>query len=251
MPDLAPPALLIVGVCVFLYGLSKTAMPVAGVVAGTVLAAVLGPAQASGFVVPLLILGDLFALATYRSHANWSIIWRVLPGVLVGFVITALMFAFLPQEVLARIIGVLILIALVLELQRQGRQRQGTLPEPHDDSRVVTGMYGALAGMTTMGANAGGTAMSIYLIRMRVPMLAFMGTSAWFFFILNLAKVPFALGLGLLTTPSLLFDLWFVPVLVLGALAGILVFRRMTAEWFTRIALGLSGLAAGYLVIVG
>lgn len=251
MPDLAFPALLIVGVCVFLYGLSKTVMPVAGVVAGTVLAAVLGPAQASGFVVPLLILGDLFALATYRSHANWSIIWRVLPGVLVGFVITALMFAFLAPEVLARIIGVLILVALVLELQRLRRQRQGTLPDVHDDSRVVTGLYGALAGMTTMGANAGGTAMSIYLIRMRVPMLAFMGTSAWFFFILNLAKVPFVLGLGLLTSQSLLFDLWFVPVLVLGALAGILVFRRMSAEWFTRIALGLSGLAAAYLVIVG
>lgn len=251
MPELSLLALVLVAVCCFLYGLSKTAMPVAGVVAGTVLAGVLGPATASGFVVPLLILGDLFALAYFRSHANWGLILRVLPGVLVGFILTALMFAFLPQPVLARVIGVLILIALGLELVRANQQRRGTLPEVNDDSHLVTGLYGALAGLTTMGANAGGTAMTIYLIRMRVPMLAFMGTAAWFFFILNCVKVPFVVGLGLLTWESLLVDLRFAPLIVLGALVGIFVFRRMTPLWFTRIALGLSGIAAIYLVIFG
>ena len=38
---------------------------------------------------------------------------------------------------------------------------------------------GAIHGMA---ANAGGTAMTLYLVKMRVSMLAFMGTSAWFFF---------------------------------------------------------------------
>lgn len=251
MPELSLLALAMVAVCCFLYGLSKTAMPVAGVVAGTVLAAVLGPAQSSGFIVPLLILGDCFALAYFRSHANWGLILRVLPGVLVGFILTALMFAFLPQPALARVIGVLILVALAMELLRANQQRKGTLANPHDDSALVTGMYGALAGLTTMGANAGGTAMTIYLIRMRVPMMAFMGTAAWFFFILNCAKVPFVIGLGLLTWESLLFDLWFVPLIVAGAFVGIFVFRRMTPLWFTRIALGLSGIAAVYLVIFG
>lgn len=253
MPELSALATVIVVICVLLYGISKTAMPVAGVVAGTVLAGVLGPAQATGFVVPLLILGDLFALAFYRSHADWRIIGRVVPGVLVGFVLTAAMFWLLPQAAVARIIGALILVSLALELRRQALERRG-VPDGNgdaDDSRLVTGMFGALAGMTTMGANAGGTAMSIYLIRLRVPMLAFMGTAAWFFFILNLAKVPFVLGLGLLTGDSLRAGLPYVIPLVVGALAGALVFRRMSQAWFTRIALVLSGLAATYLVIVG
>ena len=228
-------------------------MPVAGVVAGTILAGVLGPAQATGFVVPLLILGDLIGLAFYRSHADWRIIVRVIPGVLVGFVLTALMFIFVPPTGVARIVGALILLSLFLELRRRILARRQEDPDaPHvPDHRIVTAMYGALAGMTTMGANAGGTAMSIYLIRLRVPMLAFMGTAAWFFFITNVCKVPFVLGLGYLTWDSLRFDLWFIPPLVVGALLGTFAFRRMTPEWFTRIALSLSGIAAVWLIIVG
>ena len=253
MPEPSALATVIVVICVLLYGISKTAMPVAGVVAGTVLAGVLGPAQATGFVVPLLILGDLFGLAFYRSHADWRIILRVIPGVLVGFVLTAAMFAFLPQALVARVIGVLILVSLALELRRQQLERSGRSPQDGvvDDGHAVTAMYGALAGMTTMGANAGGTAMSIYLIRLRVPMLAFMGTAAWFFFILNLAKVPFVLGLGLLTWETLRAGLPYAIPLVIGALAGAVLFRRMSQDWFVRIALGLSGIAAAYLVIAG
>ena len=73
-----------VGVAVLLYGFSKTAMPAAGVFAGPLLAAVLTPVVASGFVVPLLVLGDLFGLALYRQHADWRLIRRLVPGVLAG-----------------------------------------------------------------------------------------------------------------------------------------------------------------------
>ena len=262
MPHLDVLAVVVVAVCLFLYGISKTAMPVAGVVAGTVLAGVLGPAVATGFLVPLLVLGDLFALAFYRSHVDWRIILRVIPGVLIGFVLTALMFAFLPQAAVARIVGVLILISLLLELWRQAKLRRAgqpdgviaddaSAPAPPRDHRIVTAMFGVLAGMTTMGANAGGTAMSIYLIRLRVPMLAFMGTAAWFFFFLNVCKAPFVIALGYLTWDSLVWDLWFAAPLVVGALAGAFVFRRMTPQWFTRIALALSGLAAIWLIVRG
>lgn len=257
MPHLDALGLGIVAICILLYGLSKTAMPVAGVVAGTVLAAVLGPAQATGFLVPLLVLGDLFALFFYRSHVDWRIILRVIPGVLVGFVLTAALFWLLPQTWVARIIGVLLLVSLLLELRRQRqvrravREGQDPSAPPGRDSRLVTALYGTLAGMTTMGANAGGTAMSIYLIRLRVPMLAFMGTSAWFFFFLNICKTPFVIALGYLTWDSVRFDVWFIAPLVIGALVGAFVFRRMTRVWFTRIALGLSGIASVWLIIRG
>jgi uncharacterized membrane protein YfcA len=255
VPHLEVVGLALVALCIFLYGLSKTAMPVAGVVAGTLVAGVLGPAQATGFLVPLLVLGDLFALFFYRSHVDWRLILRVIPGVLVGFVLTALIFALLPQAWVARIVGMLILISLLLELRRQWQVRRGeevdAAPGDVKDHRIVTAMFGVLAGMTTMGANAGGTALSIYLIRLRVPMLAFMGTAAWFFFILNVCKAPFVIALGYLTWDSVLFDVWFVVPLVLGALGGAFVFRRMSQTWFTRIALGLSGIAAIWLIIVG
>jgi hypothetical protein len=105
--------------------------------------------------------------------------------------------------------------------------------------------------MTTMAANAGGTAMTLYLVNMRVSMLAFMGTSAWFFFFLNSFKVPLLVGLGFLNTQTLLWSLWFLPVIVAGALLGYPLFRRMNEQVFTAIALTLSAAASVWLLIHG
>ena len=59
--------LVIIGVAVLLYGFSKTAMPAADVLAGPLLAVVLTPVVASGFIVPLLVLGDPITLAFRAS----------------------------------------------------------------------------------------------------------------------------------------------------------------------------------------
>lgn len=244
---------LIVTVCVavFLYGFSKTAMPAAGVLAGPILAAALTPAVASGFVVPLLILGDLFGLFFYRQHADWVLIRKLVPGVLAGFVITAVLFKVLDAITLARIIGVLILVSVLLELWRL-RSDIGLEEQPEGKaSRLAVAFFGTLAGMTTMGANAGGAAMTLYLVKMRVPMLAFMGTSVWFFFIINVIKVPFVIALGVLTWDTLLLNLWFVPIVVVGALLGAFTFKRMHPTFFTYTALTLSGLAALWLIVKG
>lgn len=255
MPETWAPLLaVVVGFAVLLYGFSKTAMPVAGVVAGPMLAAALGPTTAAGFAVPLLLLGDLIGLLYFRQHANWSVIRKIVPGVLVGFVITALLFAFASTSVVARVIGVLLLISVGLEiLRRRGPDSDIEGPEVEGPGiqRLEAGFFGTLTGITTMAANAGGTAMTLYLVKMRVPMLTFMGTSVWFFFILNLIKVPFVIPLGLITPQSLLANLWFAPVLVAGTILGITTFRRMNQTWFERIALTLSALASLWLVIRG
>ena len=249
MPDAWTPTLLaVVGVCVFLYGFSKTAMPVAGVLAGPVLAAALGVTTASGFIMPLLLLGDLFALARYRQHVDWKLILRLLPGVLVGVVLTALLFRFVDTATLGRVVGVLILTSVLLEVWRRRHPRTADDGHPHVAS---VAFFGTLAGMTTMAANAGGTAMTLYLINMRVSMLAFMGTSAWFFFFLNLVKVPFLVGLGFLNADTLIADLWFAPLIVVGALVGVWTFRRMNERVFTGVALGLSALASLWLIMHG
>jgi uncharacterized protein len=246
-----PLILAIVVVGVFLYGVSKTAMPVAGVLAGPLVAAALGATVASGLLVPLLILGDMFALARYRQHADWGLIRRLVPGVLLGFAITAVLFRFLPVSVLGRIIGVLILASLALEVWRRRSEGAGQRDLEPMTSRAGIAFFGTLAGMTTMAANAGGTAMTLYLVKMRVSMLAFMGTSAWFFFVLNVIKVPIIAGLGFMTRETLIADLWLSPVLVVGALAGISLFKRMNEQVFTTVALTLSGVAAVWLVVHG
>lgn len=237
----------LVAISVLLYGFSKTGIPVAGVLAGPVLAATLGATTAAGFILPLLLVGDLFALARYRQHANWRLIIRLVPGVLAGIIITALLFRFVDVVTLGRVIGVLILVSVALEVWRRRRPRE----EGHRPHRAAVAFFGTLAGMTSMAANAGGTAMTLYLLNMRVSMLAFMGTFAWFFFILNVIKVPFVVGLGLVTGETLLANVWFLPVLVAGVLLGYVVFDRINERVFTTVALSISALASVWLIVHG
>lgn len=252
MPEVWTPVLLgTVCFCVFLYGISKTVMPVLGVLASPIIAAALTPTVAAGFMVPLLILGDLVALAVYRQHVQWRLILRILPGLLVGLALTAALFLFADVAVVSRVIGALILTSVILEVVRM-RQPGDTPPSVGTMwDRLVTSFFGVFAGITTFAANAGGAAMSLYLVRLRVPMLAFMGTSVWFFFILNLIKVPVVVGLGFLTPATLLADLWLSPLIVIGALVGVVTFRRMNEKVFTYTALALSGIVAVWLVVHG
>jgi uncharacterized membrane protein YfcA len=252
LPEAWTPVLIItVGLCVFLYGISKTAMPVLGVLTGPVMALALTPTVAAGFSVPLLLFGDLIALAIYRQHVQWRLLVRLIPGLLVGFALTAALFVFADITTVGRVVGGLILVSAILEWIRM----RGGLEAPPSTvtakDRLVASFFGVLAGVTTLAANAGGAAMSLYLVRMRVPMLVFMGTSVWFFFFVNLSKVPFVVGLGLVTTESLLIGALFAPLTALGAFVGVKVFRRMDQTIFVRVALALSVVASVWLLIHG
>jgi uncharacterized membrane protein YfcA len=240
----------LVAIPVLLYGFSKTAMPVAGVLAGPVLAAVLGPTVATGFMVPLLILGDLIGLFYFRQHADWRLIRRLVPGVLLGFILTAALFKLVDAQTLGRVIGVLILASVVLEIWRQRTEEENDDLAPMTNRAAII-FFGTLAGMTTMAANAGGAAMTLYLVKMRVSMLAFMGTSTWFFFILNSLKVPIVGSLGFITRETLVADVFFSPFIIVGAFVGIFTFRRMNERLFVSVALALSTVAAVWLIVHG
>ena len=242
----------VIAIAIFLYGVSKTAMPVAGVLAGPLLAAVLTPTVASAFALPLLLVGDLYALALYRSNVDWRLILRLIPGVLAGLLVTAFLFSVLTATALSRILGALILVSVILEIARKTRNLSSELPTdaPLVQSVKAT-LFGVLAGMTSMAANAGGTAMSLYLVNMRVSTFTFMGTSAWFFFFINISKVPILINLDLLTGETLAAGVWFIPVIVSGAVAGSIIFRHISGEWFYWIVLAVSAMAGLWLLIVG
>ena len=52
--------------------------------------------------------------------------------------------------------------------------------------------------------------------------MVIIGTSAWFFFVVNWLKVPFSASLDLMTLDSVKLNLMMLPLIALGAVAGIL-----------------------------
>ena len=110
--------------------------------------------------------------------------------------------------------------------------------------------YGLMGGFTTMVANAAGPVMSLYFYAMRMPVLTFLGTSAWYFAIVNLFKVPFSAGLGLITRDTLVMDAMLIPVVLLGAFAGSKVARRIPQKVFENLILVLTVAASIGLLAV-
>ncbi len=86
--------------------------------------------------------------------------------------------------------------------------------------------------------------MTLYLLASGMVMLELLGTVAWFFFVVNLIKVPFSAGLDLISTASLATDAMLVPVMLVGGGLGALLVRRMSQLTFERGALGLTAVSA-------
>ena len=88
------------------------------------------------------------------------------------------------------------------------------------------------AGFATTVANAAGPVMNLYLLTKQLPKEEFIATGAWFFFVINLAKIPIYAWHGLFSRTSLIFDAVLVPAVLLGALAGRWLLGRIPPNVF-------------------
>jgi uncharacterized membrane protein YfcA len=187
----------------------------------------------------MLILGDLFAATYYRRIAEWKHVLRLLPPAFLGIVAGWGAMQFVTNEQLKRLIGVIVLGMLALHLWRT-RSEEGAIPTQWWFAATL----GFVAGVTTMMANAAGPVMVIYLLAMRLPKLAFVGTSAWFFFVVNWLKVPFSAQLDLTTGDSVKLGLLMLPLIIGGSVAGIFVLHRLPQKAFNALIQLLAAAAA-------
>lgn len=229
----------ILALCGVLVGLSKTALPGAGILA-VPLAALVIPAKASvGLLLPLLIFADLFSAAYYRRQAQWSCLVRLLPAALVGIAAGFMLMKHLDDRRLAPLIGAIVLGMLAMKGRGFGASADALKGHP-----IFAYGMGFAAGVTTLLANAAGPVMTLYLLSMNLEKDKFVGTAAWFFFVVNWVKVPFLWHLGLITPSSLLADVYVFPAVALGAVGGIILLRHIPQRLFEILTVVLAAAAA-------
>jgi len=251
MPTFTGAEWLLLAAAAFAVGAAKGGMPALGPIPAAIFASVLPAKASTGAVLGLLLVGDLIAVRMYHAHADWAILRRLLPSVLVGILAGVVVLWAANDEVVRRIIGATLLalvgLSVVLMFRRRAAAAAGTEPGPLP--RGLSLVFGPLGGFTTMIANAAGPVMSLYFVASRLPVPAVLGTAAWFFLIVNTMKLPFSIGLGLITPQSLLLNLLLVPALVLGALGGRMAAKRVSQAWFERVVLALTFASGLYLVV--
>lgn len=244
MPDFPLYKWLLGAFCAVSVGVAKTGVPGFGILSIPVFVLTVGDARLSAaWLLPLLICADIFAVVYYRRHAAAGALFSLLPWVLVGMAGGAVMLRY-PDGVIRPVVGSISLLMLLLFLWR----RRKTAEVPRSDWRHA-GFYGSSAGFATMVANAAGPIMNMYLLSKNLPREEFVATGAWFFFIVNLSKVPVYYNLGLFSQRSLLFDLALLPFVVCGALTGRKLLTLMPEKVFVNSVLVLA-FAATFLLFL-
>ncbi len=233
---------ILLALAAFFSGLSKTGIAGLGVLPVALFANALPARASTGALLPLLLCGDVFGVAFYRKHADWAHLWKLFPWVVVGVVTGFLALDRISNAQVQRMIGVILLMMIALHFWRQRRSDQLAARVPH--TWWFAAFTGILAGFTTMVANAAGPVMVLYLLAVGLPKLAFIGTSAWFFMLVNAFKVPFSARLGLITVDSLVVDAVLVLPMIPGALLGPVMLRHMNQKAFEWMVLVLTIVAA-------
>ncbi|MHC5264484.1 sulfite exporter TauE/SafE family protein [Streptomyces sp. UC4497] len=233
-------------------GFSKTAVSGANTVSLAVFAAILPARASTGVLLPILICGDILAVLTYRRHAHWPTLWRLFPAVGAGVVLGTVFLGFAGDGAVRMSIGVILLVMAGVTVWRR-KQAAAAAAESESTqtraARVKAGSYGVLGGFTTMVANAGGPVMSMYLLSAGFKKLGFLGTSAWFFLIVNSAKVPFSVGLGLIDGRSLLLDAALCLFVVPGAIIGKACVNRINQRLFEQLVIAATVLGGLQLLL--
>lgn len=232
---LEPTQFLLLVVAAFFIGGAKTGLSGIGILAVPIFASVFDPFTSAGLLLPTLIVADVTAVIAWRRHGDQKKLWPMVPWVLAGTAICSYVLWLGHQEnsrlaffdhYLKQLLGLLILAMLGLSIWKNGIE-EWLRDHPH--AAPATGFVAGVA--TTM--NAAGPVMNLYLLAQKLPKEAFVGTGAWFFLVLNCAKVPI---LGVATHTLTLETLWLTlalaPAVLLGCWLGFILVKKIPEKGF-------------------
>lgn len=246
MPEYDFISLLLLVAAAILIGFSKTGILGASLPAVAMITYSFDAKVASGFMLTLLIIADIPAVLKYGRFGKPKDMLRLLPPALLGIVLGAIVGDWLDEGQFKLLMGLMVLVCLLLILYGQIFKKEIKAP----DNKLFHIIIGVLSGFSSMVGNAAGPIFSLYLISMSFDRNKFIGTAAWFFFTVNLIKLPFHIFMwGTITGTSFKYTLAMVPFILLGAIVGIYLIKRIKEKHFQMAVSFMTALAALYLMI--
>ncbi len=199
-----------------------------------------GAKESTGLIVPLLILGDIFAVVYYNRHTQWRYIFRFLPWMMAGVGIGAFIGKDLDEGTFKTGMAFIILGSVVM-MYWWDRKKSKTVPSHW----VFAGFMGLMAGITTMIGNLAGAFSNIFFLAMRLPKNEFIGTAAWLFLIINIFKLPFHIWWWETITPETLFiNLPLIPGVIIGLFLGVRLVKIIKDNFYRKMILVLTAIGA-------
>lgn len=234
-------------IAVLVVGLSKAGLLGGlGVVGVPLLTLVMAPRDAAGMMLPVLLCMDAVAIWMYRKECDWGIVRIMLPGAAIGTVLGWALWSVVSDAFVLLMVGVVTLLFVLDAILPLRKKLEGLPP-----SKPWGVFWGGAAGFTSFISHTGGPPFQIYVLPRKLAPAIYAGTTAYFFAIVNTAKLVPYYFLGQLNVQNLTLSAALAPVGVLGVFLGVYLVRRIDARLFYRIAYWLVFLLALQLIWEG
>jgi uncharacterized membrane protein YfcA len=216
-----------------LLGMTKAGIKGIDALIVTGFALVYGAKSSTGILMPLLIVGDLFAITYYKRHVNWKSIVTLIPWMILGVLIGAFGGKSIPDNLFTYGMAAIILFSVVM-MYYWDTKKDNAVPTHVSFAASM----GVLAGVSTMVGNLAGTFSNIYFLAMRFQKNDFIGTAAWLFFFTNLFKVPLHIfSWETLNERSILYSIQLVPFVLFVLFFGFVLVKRIKNDSYRKLIL--------------
>ncbi len=238
--DISITAWTMAATAVFLMGVSKAGLKGMSIFNVTLMALAFGSRASTGLFIPLLLVGDVFAVVYYNRHTQWKYILRFIPWMIVGILIGVVIGKDLPEKEFKW--GMAIVIFLSLGMLIWWDRRKSEKVPTH---WLFSSSIGILAGICTMIGNLAGAFTNIFFLAMRLPKNEFVGTAAWLFLITNLFKLPFHIWVwNTISEESLAINLRLLPAIFAGLFLGVFLVKKISEKNYKRFILIVTAIGA-------
>ncbi len=215
---------------VIMLGLSKGGFSGIGMVATPLLALILPPLEAAAILLPIILLQDALSCWVYRRVWDPWNLKVMLPGAVVG-VAAAWFFAAHVSEGAIRLVVGLIALGFALNAWLR-RKRVDEIAQPKATHGVV---WGGLAAFTSTLIQIGGPPYFAFVLPQRLEKMIYVGTTVWFFALVNAMKVAPYFALGQFSSAGLATSAILIPLAVVSNFFGIWLVRVTPEALFYKI----------------
>lgn len=241
LPDLEVMQWVWIILAALLIGISKTGLSGLLILVIPLLASVFGGKASTGMILPMLIVGDVFALFYYKRNAARGDIIVLLPWTLVGLIFGVVVGEYINDVQFKGLIAISVLLCLIVLIYFEKKSNQFKVPEGKWFPRLT----GILAGFTSMIGNAAGPLFSVYLLAKGVKKGNYLGLTAWFFFIVNITKVPLQVfAWKNITNQTVILTIVLIPAIAIGAVLGAYIVKKIDEKVFRYLIIGMTAIVS-------
>jgi uncharacterized protein len=213
---------------VIFLGLAKGGFSGVGTAATPLLALYLPPLEAAALLLPILLCQDVISVYVFRREWDAWNLKVLLPGAALGMAAGWLFAAYVSDDVIRILVGVIALAFVANAWLRTERTSHV--------STAASGLFwGAVCGFTSFASQGGGPPYQVHMLPQRLPKMVFVGTTTIFFAAVNVMKIIPYFMLGQFSAKNFTTSLALLPIAVLANTTGIWMVRRVPTAIFYRI----------------